>query len=131
MLPVHQVTAAGVSPMHVAPLRAERIVLVKKMVPALVKDSAVGIVIPICRGAEVIRGPGRVRIRAGDSRSDRVHSLEDCRIPIALCKCSRQRWGGCRADSPEPAARRLQSVHSSYESTAASVRALQPLTFCR
>ena len=77
LAPAHQVGADRVSPMNVAGLRLERIVLVEQMVLALMEDQAVGIIHePLCRRVMDLRPvasrPSRtLRRREGGSEHGR------------------------------------------------------------
>src|SRR5215470_13766873 len=66
VLPIHQVAAAGVSPVHVPPERTVRIELVEEMVPAAVKDGSIRIVVPVGRRMEVISGSLWIRGHGGN-----------------------------------------------------------------
>src|SRR5271168_2328742 len=65
VLPVDQIGTHRMSPTHVAPNIAERVVLVKEMILAFVEDQAVGIVGPIFRGAEVVLRTERLIVALG------------------------------------------------------------------
>ena len=54
VLPVHHVGADGVSPAHVSPNGAERIVLVEEVIFALEVDHPVGVVHKVLRRSEVV-----------------------------------------------------------------------------
>src|SRR5262249_5509930 len=56
LLPVHQVAAHGVSPMHVAPAPSVGIVLEVKMVLAAGMDEPIRVVVPAAAGREVEAG---------------------------------------------------------------------------
>ena len=62
LLPVHQVAADGVAPVHVAPIPAVRVVLVEEMILAAVEDQPVGIVVPAAPRGEVELRPQRLAI---------------------------------------------------------------------
>ena len=92
--PVHEVAADGVSPGHVAPRQAGRVVLVEQVVLAAVPDQAVGIVEPAGARGEVesrAQGLGVERVGSGDGvrLPDQVEALlgyvvgRDPRLPAA------------------------------------------------
>ena len=60
MLPVHQIVACHMSPMHGPPMFIVRIVLIKHMIEAVAVGETVGIVHPACRRREMI---SRVKTR--------------------------------------------------------------------
>ncbi len=57
MLPVKHVGADGMSPMHGAPERSVRIVLIEDVVLTPVVDRTVGVIHPVGRGEQVILRP--------------------------------------------------------------------------
>ena len=75
MLPVYQVFAHGVSPVHIAPLTAIGIVLEVEVVLAVLIDHAVGVVHPAVEGSEVVRGTVVVGI-GGIEGVAQLHQVE-------------------------------------------------------
>ena len=55
-LPVHQVRAHRVAPVHVAPVRAVGVVLVEEVIRTRVPDQPVGVIVPAAAGREVELG---------------------------------------------------------------------------
>ena len=63
MFPVHQIFTARVTPVHRPPFGGVRMVLVKRVVPAVKPDQAIGIVDPARTGGQVIaRIPAQVQL---------------------------------------------------------------------
>src|SRR4051794_17579601 len=78
MLPIHQVSAPRVPPMHMPPAVTIRIVLVKHMPPPLVKDGTVRVVHPIGRSQEMITRAVRVLLHSRNGGPISCHCLFDC-----------------------------------------------------
>ncbi len=68
LLPVHQVGADRVTPRHVAPGVARRVVLEEQVILTLVPDQAVGVVHPVLRRGEVELGPVLLVVEPGVGR---------------------------------------------------------------
>ena len=61
-LPVHQVGADGVAPVHVAPVPAVGVVLIEEVIRTRVPDQPVGVIEPAAAGREVELGTMRLVI---------------------------------------------------------------------
>ena len=56
MLPVNEIGAGGVRPIHISPHRGLRVVLMKHVIAATEIDRTIGIVHPVVRGKQMILG---------------------------------------------------------------------------
>ena len=93
LLPVHQVAADGVAPVHVAPFPAVRIVLVEQVILAVVEDEAVGVVVPAAsrREVELRAEPLAVEIVGALDRVALLDRIERVRILGQLVHLKRHR----------------------------------------
>jgi len=86
--PMHQVGAARVAPVDVAPLRGVRVVLVVEVVATGVEAQAVGIVDPVRRGGEVkaraVQVGGHVAVSESAGRLVRAVEGAVCRSPVVV-----------------------------------------------
>ena len=61
MLPVDHVEAGGVGPVHVAPDRGLRVVLVEHVIAAAIEDGTVRVVHPVASGKQMVLRTQRIR----------------------------------------------------------------------
>ena len=83
MLPVNQILAFCVAPVHVAPAVAVWVVLVECVVPALIIDRAVGVIHPVGGRHKVIARAVGVICNAGCCVKYALHSLLYLRVSFA------------------------------------------------
>ena len=111
VLPVHQVAAARVPPVHVAPRGSVRVELVEEVVPALIEDGAVGIVVPVGRRMEMVDRTVGVGLGLPDGRGHRLHRLPHSGLSLRAWERCAGRECACCADAGKSAAGQIGRCH--------------------
>ena len=125
VLPVDQVRAGGMAPVHVAPHRRVRIVLVVEVIHAVLEEQAVGVVHPAISGGMVVIGTvlvrrhGRRRVGEADLLPRRL-GVDAFEMDIALVHAEirqvhRHAIVGLFARQGEPDIRHIEGLPSLVE----------------